>query len=119
MADDTKALRDRIKTTLKDAGLERFAGASGAEALLIDQAIYTWDPVKLEVVLSPATFDIYCPRKPDSQGLRAYMEALKGETNVHTAKLNQQLPKCAKVRHQVNLEVRAPAAIAEPEKAAG
>jgi len=96
-----KNVRDGIKTTMEDLGLERHAAPDGSEALLIEKLTYTWDVDKLENLLDPAEFDDLCPRKPEAAKLRKWMESCAGSP------AEKSIRSCARTRATVTLEVRA------------
>jgi hypothetical protein len=98
-----KANRAAIKQCLEAAGMDRFATACGAEAVLIPRQVPSWDAEKLEKVLSLDEYQQLCPRTPVGRKLAALLESQAG-TDV-----GKELRKCARWQERVALELRTPA----------
>lgn len=102
-----QAEKAAIRECLDAAGQPRHAVADGSEAVLVDEERLTWNVKKLEGFLTPAAFDELCPRKPESQKLRKFLDWMAPEL----------LRQCAKGSHTSRLELRAPEAKPDQEAA--
>lgn len=99
-----KAHRAAIKESLQAAGLQRFATPAGHEALLIERITLSWNVAKIEALkLDDEEFDALCPRRPNSEQLRAWLEGAAGTAS------ESKIRACARGSKRVDLELRPPA----------
>jgi len=71
------AERAGVKEILVSNKLDRYATATGNEALIIEKTAFTWNPDALQGALSEGDFEELCPRKPAAENLRKRMESDK------------------------------------------
>lgn len=99
-----KAHRAAIKEALQAAGLERYATPTGYEALLIEKVTLSWSVDKLAALeLDDEEFEQLCPRRPNGEQLRAWLEGAAGTP------AEKEIRACAKGSKRVDLELRPPA----------